>query len=588
MKHWLALSLIMATALAIALRWPDLDRRPMHHDESVNARIFQGLWEQGVYRYNPDEYHGPTLHYATLPMAWLSGAKDFDQLSERTLRAVAVIAGVAMVLLVLLLRDGLGPTATGASALLLALSPAMVFYSRYFIHEMLLAAGTLLFLGGAWRYGRTQRAGWAIVAGAALGWMHATKETFVINLAGMGVAVVLILARQRWLDRRPITWREHFRPGHLLLAAGTAALVSLALFTSFGTHWRGPWDSVTTYLPWLRRAGGESPHLHPWYFYFQRLFWYHAAKGPHWTEAIIGLLALSGGVAALNRSGRWAAPRASSALVQFLLFYTFAVAAAYSVIAYKTPWCLLNFLLPMILLAGCGADALLHWAGLGRPPESFPRAPHGDAAPGDTFPPPRGENMSAKNSAVAGYGSPPPRPRTLPQPAVPSRLRLAATGALLFIGIIHLAWQSWQASHGLTNDRGNPYIYAQTLPNTLELVKRVQDIAGVSPLGRDTRVHVIAPNSEYWPLPWYLRQLRNVWWMDALPEDPYAPIIIVAAKLKAGLDDRSQRRYLSVGYYELRPREFLELYVEFELWKRYVATLPRPSDDDAEDSPLSP
>ena len=32
------------------------------------------------------------------------------------------------------------------------------------------------------------------------------------------------------------------------------------------------------------------------------------------------------------------------------------------------------------------------------------------------------------------------------------------------------------------------------------------------------------------------------------------------------------------GLYELRPGTFLELYVETELWKKFVATLPRESE----------
>jgi predicted membrane-bound mannosyltransferase len=112
------------------------------------------------------------------------------------------------------------------------------------------------------------------------------------------------------------------------------------------------------------------------------------------------------------------------------------------------------------------------------------------------------------------------------------------------------------------------------------LTDRVKAIARVSPQGVQTEVRVVAPESEYWPLPWYLRQLRTVWWLDTLPQDSYAPIMIVAARLQAALDDKSNRRYLNVGYYELRPREFFELYVEFELWKRFVETLPRPETDE--------
>src|SRR5438067_6662312 len=131
MKRWSALLLLLALAAALALRLPQLDTRPLHNDEAVNAIKVSELWQQGRYAYDPDEYHGPALHYATLPFIWLSPARDFSQLGEKTLRLVPVFFGVALILLLWLLRDGLGPTATLFAAGLTAISPAMVFYSRY-------------------------------------------------------------------------------------------------------------------------------------------------------------------------------------------------------------------------------------------------------------------------------------------------------------------------------------------------------------------------------------------------------------------------------------------------------------------------
>jgi predicted membrane-bound mannosyltransferase len=48
--------------------------RPVHTDEAVHSIKFKGLWEDGKYRYDPDEYHGPTLYYATLPL-WPVGER---------------------------------------------------------------------------------------------------------------------------------------------------------------------------------------------------------------------------------------------------------------------------------------------------------------------------------------------------------------------------------------------------------------------------------------------------------------------------------------------------------------------------------
>ena len=192
---------------------------------------------------------------------------------------------------------------------------------------------------------------------------------------------------------------------------------------------------------------------------------------------------------------------------------------AYSVISYKTPWCLLSFLFGMILLAGIGAAALV-------------------------------EICRARALKVIVL-------------------------ALLLAQTALLAWEAWRGSFVYAFDRRNPYVYAQTVPDILNLVTKVEGLARVAPNGSDTVVKVIAPTSDYWPLPWYLRRFHHVGWYDALPADPFAPVVIVASKLDARLDEKSAKKWVMVGMSELRPGNFLELYVELELWKKYVATLPR-------------
>ena len=65
--------LLLAVILALGLRLPRLAERPMHGDEAIHAEKFGQLLEQGTYRYNPNEYHGPTLNYFTLIPAKLQG-----------------------------------------------------------------------------------------------------------------------------------------------------------------------------------------------------------------------------------------------------------------------------------------------------------------------------------------------------------------------------------------------------------------------------------------------------------------------------------------------------------------------------------
>ena len=73
------------------------------------------------------------------------------------MRSVGIF-GVGLILLLALVADGLGRRATVCAALLTAISPAMVFYSRYYIHEMLLVFFTAWTFVCFWRYANSGRA----------------------------------------------------------------------------------------------------------------------------------------------------------------------------------------------------------------------------------------------------------------------------------------------------------------------------------------------------------------------------------------------------------------------------------------------
>lgn len=521
MNRWLICGLLLALVLGAALRCPRLDARPMHTDESVHAYKFAALWDRGEYRYDPHEYHGPTLYYATLPLARLSGAENSDQLREAALRAVPLLFGLGLIALTALWADGLGRTGTVAAGLLSAVSPALVFFSRYYIHEMLLVFFTALFGAAVWRYTRRPGPGWAVLGGLALGLMHATKETFVLNLAALAVAGVVTGVADP--DRRGIWrgFRKHCRPGHALAGALVALAVSVTLFTSFFQHPGGVLDSFRTYSPWLHRAGGASPHIHPWTFYFERLFWFHPADGPVFTELLIGGLALVGALAA------WVPdpfPPFHRRLARFLTVYTAVLTALYAGISYKTPWCALGFLHGMTLLAGIGAAALWRWAR---------------------------------------------------QPVLRGGLAVVLLG-----GVGHLTVLARSAVGPYDTDQRNPWVYAHTSRDLLRLVDRVLAIAQASGDPARMEVNVLALGGDYWPLPWYLRRLKETRWADGIPADPYAPVVIASARLHAALDEKSDKRWISAGYYEHRPRVFLELFVELELWKRYLASRPPPAEEE--------
>ena len=506
--------LLLAFSAALTFRCAFPELRPLHNDEGVNAVKFAQIWTGGGYKYDPNEHHGPSLPYATLALGRLTGARDLAAFSDTRLRLIDVLLGAGLILLIPLVADGLGRRGALWAAVFIAVSPAMVFYSRYYIHEMLLVFFTFLAGGAGWRYWRTRKVGWALVAGVGLGLMHATKETFVITLVAAWLALAANWVWGTRLDAsRSPAKTPRVEPAHLLLAALVWGLVMLLLFSSFFTNAAGLADSVHTYKAWLSRAGGASPHVHPWHFYFERLFWFHAAKGPVWSEAMLAALALVGAALGFTRKHL---DDADASLVRFLAFYTGALTVAYCLISYKTPWCLLSFWHGAILLAGVGAAAVIR-------------------------------SLSARSTRV-----------------IAALLLAAGTG--------HLAFQAWLATVPFASNPRNPYVYAQTLPDALALVDQVKSLADLHPDKRAMLIKVMAPDGDFWPLPWYLHDFTQIGWWEAPPTNPFAPVMIVSASLHAGFDEN--KTHQMPRYYEFRPGVFLELYVETNLWRTYVEKRP--------------
>lgn len=447
----------------------------MHGDEAVHAVKFSQLWEHGYYKYDPDEYHGPTLYYFTLAWAKLTGAPaDIRQFHDSILRSVIVVFGVGIILLLAWMSDGLGRSATVISGLLVAVSPAMVYYSRYYIHEMLLVFFATLTLAAGWRYSQSGRLRWAVLMGVGIGLMQGSKETFVFTLAAMGGAWGAV-----WLWQQignPLRWPGLLRARPIALALFAWGVMVVLFFSSFFTNWHGVLDSVLTYGPWIHRAGGASPHANPWNFYFIRLGWFHAVRGPVFTEALILGLSVVGMIAAVTGYGLGAAHKG---FARFLTLFTLALTALYTVISYKTPWCLLNFWVGNILLAGLGAAALLQWF--------------------------RGWAWKV------------------------------FIGLLLLAGLAHLAYQARLANTEYCADSRNPYVYAHTSEDFVNLNKKLQSLGDVLPGGRDLVVKVMSPESDYWPIPWYLRDFSHAGYWNEIPEDPNGDIMVVSTKLQSGV-----------------------------------------------------
>ncbi len=218
------LAVLALTALALALRLYDLGARAVHHDESLHAVYAWYLAEGRGYEHNP-LMHGPLQFHLIAGLFRLLGD------SEVTARLPAALAGGALVASPLLLRRWLGGAGTVAAALLIALSPSLLYFSRFARNDVLVALWTLLLVAAIWRYRQTGGARWLALLAAALALSFATKETVYLTVAMLLLYLDGALALELLARRGRRGWRRALEaaillPSAWLIAAGWRPLVS--------------------------------------------------------------------------------------------------------------------------------------------------------------------------------------------------------------------------------------------------------------------------------------------------------------------------------------------------------------------------
>ncbi len=507
-----------ALILAAVLRLTDLASRPMHLDETIQAYKLGELLETGSYVYDPSDFHGPLLLYSTIPAAWLSGATAFSSLNETLVRSVPAAYGIALVLLVALSGRALGFT-TPLAALFLAVSTPFVYYSRYYIMEMPLVFLLAAALGCLHLYLRRPGPLPAAAFGILGGFVHAAKETGVISFLAMGVALGT-LALLRKAQGHPVV-PNGARRIHVILAVASGLAVSALLFSAGLQHLPAIPDSIHTYFSYLKgRPGGEEHHK-PFLYYFQVLAWTRQ-EGVVWTEAVTLLLALAGGILCWTPGSIRTAAAGSAFCWRFLTIYAVVSALIYSAIPYKTPWTLLSWYFPVMLLAAYAALILIVLA------------------------------------ARAGR-----------------RWGLAAVlviAALLITSQVRQLRQTQLAITRYSADNRNPWVYGHTTPNLLRLIDRVEVYSRLHTLGKGLPIRV--HDAEGWPLPWYFRRYSDVLYSATVPgRPPTGDLIIVTTTEEDLLRPYVESSHTIDNYYGLRHEYLVTLFVENGLWERFLDSM---------------
>lgn len=497
------------------LRLYNLNLVPLHHDEGVNGNFLVRLVREGAYQYDPENYHGPTLYYFSALIPWAArllfgtAARDNYGLTTFTIRLVPAVFGLATIGLVFLLRRKLGTISTLAAGLMLAISPGAVYLSRYFIHETLFVFFTLgIVVAAVWFY-EDRNPSYLLYAGASAALLFATKETAMISAGVLIIALALTLIyfhlnRRAVIQSPPKRGRGRNSSGRLstvisemggrvnvVMATVFALILFLGLYllfySSFFQNSKGISDSLQTFAVWTRT--GRVAHVHPPATY---IMWLIRQESP-----LLFLGAIGAALVVLK-------PKNSLAL--FLALWAFGLIAAYSLIPYKTPWLLLNFIVPLALIAGYAMQAIYEMD--------------------------RGQ------------------------------FRLVA--AILFVAICVSTYQTIDLNF-INYDNDKPqyvYVYAHTKRGMLDLVNEIDRIAKQD-AGDLTGITIVSP--DYWPLPWYLRNYSRVGYFGRMAAST-EPMIIANENQKQEIDANFGELYEQVpskepgGSFELRPGVRLLLY----------------------------
>jgi len=597
------IAFVLAVLVASGLRLYALDLKPLHHDEGVNGFFQMRLIEQGLYAYNPHNYHGPYLYYANLLPCAVLGP------TPTALRLASALSGVALLLLLLPLRRALGWAGVAAGAWLLALSPTTVFFARTNIHEsqfeLFSLAAIAAFLVYCERRGRwfgewpprpwRHRTQLLTLGLSSLALLYANKETAVITYAALFGGCVLAwglgaggggprarwdraweVAREEW-GGSPRLWGHYvsaagifmaslvlllligisgrvliFGPGSAnawevwagliegvrgigapegtpvvspqdgavhrvvalallavgiglavllvrllqepvieiwklelpavrrswLIAIGIAACLTAILFSSLFSSPRGLGGLTTSLFWWVQRgvAAEKTGHEHPSLLWYVELMWRF--------EAPLMVLGAVGWLAALARRRRFDL---------FVLGWGLGVCLVYSVLAYKTPWLVLNLTLPLAVAAGVGACALA-----------------------DLLVYLTGREWLEVVPILAALFIP-----LLPSPA-PAQgerdLKIAThRDAVGFGSWYELAWHLNFAGY---DDARYGVVYAQTVREALPAVASIKAIAATSKVDK-----VLITATDYWPLPVYLHGLPVEYLTDDVPSELPAVLI---------------------------------------------------------------
>jgi uncharacterized protein (TIGR03663 family) len=314
--------------LGAFLRFFLLGIKPPHFDEGINGWFVDQMVKNGFYKYDPTNYHGPLHFYILFICQTLLGRNVW------AIRLPVVLASIFSIRLTLKFEPFVGRNVSRIAALAMAVSPGFVFYGRYSIHEVWLLLFSMLFilgLLGLWQRGTVD---YLWCAGMGLAGMILTKETYIIHVGCAVVAAFVTWISHkitRLPDAKPVrqtwTWLD------LLVLTITAIAAIIFFYSGTFLNWPGVEGLWKTFDAWFKTGSQGAGHEKDWWYWLMLI-------GRYEQPVALGLL-LCVCCQFLRHVG-----------LRYLAIYGVGTLIAYSIVKYKTPWCIISMVWPLLFIFG--------------------------------------------------------------------------------------------------------------------------------------------------------------------------------------------------------------------------------------------
>jgi uncharacterized protein (TIGR03663 family) len=502
---------VLILLLAALVRIAFLDLKPPHFDEGINGWFCDQMTKNGYYAYDPTNYHGPLHFYVLFVSLKLFGRNLW------ALRLPVVLVSLLAIFWIFLFRPFFSRTICYLAALGMAISPGFIFYDRYSIHESWMVLFLIVTFWGILGIStsREPRYFWGFLLG--LTGMILTKETYIIHLAAFAAAGCLALIWNRLRKETQLNRPSGPLPGpHIAAAILVGAALILFFYSGNFRNWKGLTGLYEAFLPWTKTGIDAAGHGKPEFDLFP-LIPPFLAKVPilgrfanlklnwYWVRLLLDYewLALAG----LLFSVRFFL--GGQPALRYLAIYSLGVLFAYSIIPYKTPWCIISIAWPFLFLGAALIDFV----------------------------------AKRLNRLVAVLVSVP-----------------------LFA---QAGWKSYDLNLNRYDNPKERYVYVQTVREYHTLVDPVLEKGAKDPASkRDLSGLVLL--SSYFPIPWVLGDFPNIGYYtkdDGWPNKIDADFIVVDADKADELEKRLKDRYFTADFHLRDGMDECRAYFRYETFR---------------------